>query len=67
MFNIKFNEQELNFILQVLGELPTKTNAHVLFTSVLAQKQAQMPEEPQTEVDQIPGTNEADTTTDQEG
>jgi hypothetical protein len=35
--NIKFSPEELNFIQQVLGELPTKTGAFMVLQSINAQ------------------------------
>jgi hypothetical protein len=45
--NIRFTDQELNFIMQVLGDLPTKTGAYMLLTSIQTQinQQAQPPVE----------------------
>ena len=40
--NINLNEQEVNFILQVLGELPTKSGAYPLAMNIKAQAEAQV-------------------------
>ncbi len=34
---IKFTNEELNFILQVLGELPSKTGAYTVIKNIEAQ------------------------------
>lgn len=38
---IELNENEIGFIMQVLGELPTKTGAFVLLDNINKQVQAQ--------------------------
>ena len=50
MIKLELEVNEVNSILQVLGELPTKTNAHPLLVKILQQAEAQMPkkEEPAT-------------------
>jgi hypothetical protein len=40
---IELNENEVGFILQVLGELPTKTGAYVLLANIDQQVKAQLP------------------------
>ena len=45
LFNLTFNEEEINFLLSVLGELPTKSNAYVLITSMQSQIDAQIKKE----------------------
>jgi hypothetical protein len=37
MITIEFSEQELAFILNVLGDLPTKSNAFIVVSSINAQ------------------------------
>jgi len=41
--NIKFSPEELNFIQQVLGELPAKTGAFMVLQSINAQVAEQQP------------------------
>jgi hypothetical protein len=41
--NIKLEQNEVQFILQVLGELPTKTGAFVLLKNIEEQVIAQQP------------------------
>lgn len=43
---IELNENEVGFILQVLGELPTKTGAYVLLANIDQQVKAQQPPTP---------------------
>lgn len=43
MYNIKFSEQELAFVLNVLGDLPTKSNAFIVLTSINEQIKEQQP------------------------
>jgi len=40
---INFTPEELNFILQVLGELPSKTGAYMLIKNIEAQANEQQP------------------------
>lgn len=42
-YTIQFSEQELAFILNVLGDLPTKSNAFIVLTSINEQIKAQQP------------------------
>lgn len=44
--NLELTASEVNAILQLLGELPTKTGAFVLLSKIKAQGDAQMPKEP---------------------
>ena len=46
--NIKLEQNEVQFILQVLGELPTKTGAFVLLKNIEEQAVAQQSVEPQS-------------------
>lgn len=41
--NIKFSPEELNFVMQVLGELPTKTGAFMVLKNIEAQVAEQQP------------------------
>jgi len=43
--NIKFTTEELNFIMQVLGELPTKTGAFTVLQNINAQLAEQQPQQ----------------------
>lgn len=55
--NFKLNQNEAQFILQVLGQLPTQTGALPLFKNWEAQFASQMPkDEPQqpNEVEIVP-------------
>jgi hypothetical protein len=40
--------KEIDFILEALGEMPTKTNAHNLLQKILIQGAPQVPEELRT-------------------
>lgn len=40
--------EEINFIQQVLGELPTKTGAFLVMNNIAKQVYDQTPQEPQT-------------------
>ncbi len=42
MITINFTDQELAFIINLLGDLPTKTNAFIVLNSINAQLQEQM-------------------------
>ena len=42
--NLNLDPNEVNFILQVLGELPTKSGAFVLVQKIEAQAKQQQPE-----------------------
>jgi hypothetical protein len=44
--NLKLDLQSVNFILNVLGELPSKTGAFVLLKQIEEQAKAQVPQEP---------------------
>lgn len=44
-YTIEFSEQELAFVLNVLGDLPTKSNAYIVLTSINEQIKAQQPAE----------------------
>jgi hypothetical protein len=46
--NIKLEQNEVQFILQVLGELPTKTGAFVLLKNIEEQVIAQQPTQVET-------------------
>jgi len=46
---IELNQNEVDFILQVLGELPTKTGAYVLLANIDQQVKAQLPPTPPQE------------------
>jgi len=41
---LKLSADEVNGILNVLGELPTKTGAYVLLTKIKEQAEAQLPQ-----------------------
>lgn len=41
--NVTLTLDELNFILQVLGDLPTKTGAYPLVIKIKEQAEAQLP------------------------
>lgn len=41
---LELEQNEVEFIINVLGELPTKSNAFVLLQKLLQQVQSQMPE-----------------------
>jgi hypothetical protein len=45
-YNITFNEQELSFVLSVLGDMPTKSNAYIVVNAINAQLQSQQQEAP---------------------
>jgi hypothetical protein len=44
--NLNLDINEVNFILQTLGELPTKSNAYPLLLNIKGQAEAQIPKEP---------------------
>ena len=46
MINLELSIEEVNAILGVLGDLPTKTNAWVLLSKIKKQAEAQVPKEP---------------------
>ena len=43
--DINLTVEEINFILNVLGDLPTKTGAWTLLTNIKSQAEAQLPKE----------------------
>lgn len=43
MIKLELDVNEVNSILSVLGELPTKTNAYPLLVKILQQAEPQMP------------------------
>lgn len=43
--DIKLTVEEINFILNVLGDLPTKTGAWGLLTNIKAQAESQLPKD----------------------
>lgn len=47
MLTIQLSKEELSFVVQVLGQLPTQTNAHPLFVKLGQQLQ------PQTDVEVV--------------
>lgn len=47
--NIELTVSEVNAILNVLGDLPTKTNAHPLLVKIVQQAEAQMPKQAEAE------------------
>ena len=46
---LSLNLDEVNFLLQMLGELPTKTGAWMLLSKVKEQADPQVPAQPATE------------------
>ena len=42
---LELEQNEVEFIINVLGELPTKSNAFVLLQKLVQQAQSQMPEQ----------------------
>jgi len=44
--NLKLTLEEVSGILQMLGELPTKSNAYPLLINIKSQAEAQIPKEP---------------------
>lgn len=42
---LELEHNEVEFIINILGELPTKTNAFVLMQKIIQQAQAQAPKE----------------------
>lgn len=42
--NLALNMAEVNFILETLGELPSKSNAYVLMMKIKAQGEPQVPQ-----------------------
>ena len=48
IINLELTASEVNAILQLLGELPTKTGAFVLLSKIKAQGDAQMPQQEST-------------------
>ena len=49
MIKLELSIEEVNAILQTLGELPTKTGAWVLLSKIKEQADPQVPAEPTTE------------------
>ena len=49
LMNIQLNINEVNFILQTLGELPSKTGVWPLILKIKEQAEAQVPKEPAPE------------------
>ncbi len=50
MYSLQFTEQELAFILNVLGDLPTKSNAYIVVNTINAQlEKLKQPEQEQAE------------------
>lgn len=47
--NITLSPEEVNFVLQVLGELPTRTGAFPLMVRIREQAQSQLPAPPAAE------------------
>ena len=47
--NLKLSLEEVSGILQMLGELPTKSNAYPLLLNIKGQADAQLPKEPAPE------------------
>jgi hypothetical protein len=47
--NLKLTLEEVSGILQMLGELPTKSNAYPLLLNIKSQAEAQIPKEPASE------------------
>jgi hypothetical protein len=47
--NLKLTLEEVSGILQMLGELPTKSNAYPLLINIKGQAEAQIPKEPVSE------------------
>tara|TARA_R110000868_G_scaffold139555_1_gene354508 strand:- start:66 stop:218 length:153 start_codon:yes stop_codon:yes gene_type:complete len=47
--NLKLTLEEVSGILQMLGELPTKSNAYPLLINIKGQAEAQIPKEPTSE------------------
>ena len=47
--NLTLETNEVQFILNVLGELPTKSNAYMLLKKIEEQAIAQVPKEPAPE------------------
>ena len=47
--NIQLDINEVNFILQTLGELPSKTGVWPLILKIKEQAEAQLPKEPASE------------------
>jgi hypothetical protein len=47
--NIKLNVEEINAVLQTLGNLPTSSGAFPLLMKIKQQAEAQMPQEEPTE------------------
>jgi hypothetical protein len=47
--NLKLTLEEVSGILQMLGELPTKSNAYPLLINIKGQAEAQIPKEPASE------------------
>lgn len=47
--NIQLDINEVNFILQTLGELPSKTGVWPLIVKIKEQAEAQVPKEPAPE------------------
>lgn len=47
--NLKLTLEDVSAILQVLGDLPTKSNAYPLLMNIKGQAEAQLPKEPAPE------------------
>ena len=47
MIELKLTVEEVNAVLQVLGDLPTKTGAWPLIVKIKEQAEPQVPKEPQ--------------------
>lgn len=46
---LELDKTEVEAILQVLGELPVRTNAWVLYQKIMSQYKEQLPPAPETE------------------
>jgi len=47
--NLKLTLEEVSAVLQVLGDLPTKSNAYPLLMKIKGQAEEQLPKEPAPE------------------
>jgi hypothetical protein len=47
--NLKLTLEEVSAVLQVLGDLPTKSNAYPLLMKIKGQAEEQLPKEPAAE------------------
>ena len=47
IINLELPASDVNFLLQVLGELPTKSNAYPLLVKIVQQAEPQMPKKEQ--------------------